>query len=222
MPDHSVVLVSGGMDSLVTLAIAAAESTVAAMHVNYGQRTESRELHAFQTICDYYRVEKRLVVDMSYFAAIGGNALTDESIALRKADLKSTEIPTSYVPFRNANFLSAAVAWGEVIGAQAIYIGAVEDDSSGYPDCRRSFYDAFSAAIREGTKPGSGIIIRTPIIGMSKREIVLRGAALNAPFELSWSCYASEDVACGECDSCALRLRAFSQAGIADPVPYRR
>ncbi len=221
MRERGVVLVSGGMDSLVTMAIAASECDVAAMHVNYGHRTEGREARAFTAICDHYKIERRLVIDMPHFAAIGGSALTDPSIALRRANLSDTSIPASYVPFRNANFLSAAVSWAETLGATGIYIGAVEEDSSGYPDCRAAFYDAFNGAIREGTKPESGIVIRTPVIAMSKREIVMRGASLRAPFELSWSCYAESDIACGECDSCALRLRAFAEAGIEDPLPYR-
>jgi len=138
------------------------------------------------------------------------------------ADLDSREIPTSYVPFRNANMLSIAVSWAEVIGATAIYIGAVAEDSSGYPDCRPEFYEAFQKVIDTGTKPDTHIEIRKPIIHLSKAEIVKKGIELNAPLHLTWSCYRSEDLACGTCDSCALRLRGFSQAGVADPIAYEK
>lgn len=218
--DVAIILVSGGMDSLVTAAIAAKEHQLAFLHVNYGQRTQSRELKAFNDIADHYHVQDRLVVDISYLAKIGGSSLTDSNIEVSKADLASKEIPTSYVPFRNANILSIAVSWAEVLIAKKIYIGAVEEDSSGYPDCRQVFYDAFNKAIELGTKPGSGIEIVTPIINMKKSEIIKKGAALDAPFRLSWSCYKNEDKACGECDSCALRLKGFQQAGLVDPIDY--
>lgn len=218
--DVAIILVSGGMDSLVTAAIAAKEHQLAFLHVNYGQRTQTRELKAFNDIADFYNVRERLVVDISYLAKIGGSSLTDNSIEVSKADLASKEIPTSYVPFRNANILSIAVSWAEVLIAKKIYIGAVEEDSSGYPDCRQVFYDAFNKAIELGTKPGSGIEIVTPIINMKKSEIIKKGAVLDAPFRLSWSCYKNEDKACGECDSCALRLKGFQQAGLVDPIDY--
>ena len=218
----SIVLVSGGMDSCVTAAIARAENdNLAFLHVSYGQRTEARERQAFNDIADHYGVEKRLDVSIEYLAKIGGSSLTDKNIAVTEADLESTEIPTSYVPFRNANMLSIAVSWAEVIGATSIYIGAVSEDSSGYPDCRPEFYAAFQQTINAGTKPDTHIEIRTPIIDLTKAEIVKKGIELNAPLHLTWSCYRSEDLACGTCDSCALRLRGFEQAGLNDPIKYR-
>ena len=219
--DRAIVLISGGMDSCVTAAIASQEYALAALHLNYGQRTERRELQAFNEIANHYSASRRLVVSMEHLAAIGGSSLTDTSIEVSAADLHRTEIPTSYVPFRNANFLSIAVSWAEVIGAQKIFIGAVEEDSSGYPDCRKSFYDAFNAVIREGTKPETHIEIITPLIAFTKAQIVRKGIELSAPLQLSWSCYQSEDLACGVCDSCALRLRGFAQAGVDDPIPYK-
>src|SRR6478672_1983547 len=217
----SICLVSGGMDSCVTAALAAAENdTLALLHVSYGQLTETRERKAFNDIADFYGVEKRLDISIEHLAKIGGSSLTDRSIKVTEADLDNKEIPTSYVPFRNANMLSIAVSWAEAIGANAIYIGAVAEDSSGYPDCRPEFYEAFQKVINTGTKPDTHIEIRTPIIHLTKAEIVKKGIELNAPLHLTWSCYRSEDLACGTCDSCALRLRGFAQAGIKDPIRY--
>jgi len=192
------------------------------LHVNYGQRTEARELRSFREIADFYKVEKRFVVDLDLIRQIGGSSLTDTSRALPEGDLDRAGIPSTYVPFRNANILSAAVAWAEVLGAAAVYIGAVEEDSSGYPDCREGFFEAFEQAVRLGTRPGSNIEIVTPVIRMSKAEIVRKGAELGAPFHLTWSCYRDETTACGRCDSCLLRLKAFADAGIPDPIPYRK
>ena len=218
----AVVLVSGGMDSCVTAAIAAeSHDELAFLHANYGQLTEARELLAFHAIAQYYTVTRTLVVPMTHLAVIGGSSLTDRSIPVTRADLAATDIPTSYVPFRNANMLAVAVSWAEVIGARSIYVGAVEEDSSGYPDCRRTFFDAYNAMITTGTKPGSGIAIVTPLLNMSKAEIVKRGGALGAPLALTWSCYQEQEEACGVCDSCALRLRGFQQAGVPDPIPYK-
>ena len=209
------------MDSCVTAALADAVSVrLAFMHVSYGQRTEARERIAFNDIADFYGVEKRLDVSIEHLAKIGGSSLTDALIEVSEADLASKAIPTSYVPFRNANMLSIATSWAEVIGAGAIYIGAVAEDSSGYPDCRPEFYEAFQRTINAGTKPDTHIEIRTPIIHLSKAAIVKKGIELGAPLELSWSCYRSEDLACGTCDSCALRLRGFERAGVRDPIPY--
>jgi 7-cyano-7-deazaguanine synthase len=219
---QAVVLVSGGMDSCVTAAIAQAEALdLCLLHVNYGQRTEARELRAFGALADHYAVPtaRRLVCSIAHLAAIGGSSLTDPGIPVSAADLASTDIPTSYVPFRNAHLLSIAVSWAEVIAAEKIYIGAVYEDSSGYPDCRPEYYAAFNEVIRLGTAAGT-IRIETPIIRMTKEEIILRGIALAAPLHLTWSCYQREDVACGECDSCALRLRGFQRAGIVDPIDY--
>jgi 7-cyano-7-deazaguanine synthase len=223
IPKSAIVLVSGGMDSCVTAAIAREETAeIAFLHISYGQRTERRERQAFNDIADFYNVEKRLDVSIEYLAQIGGSSLTDKTIEVTEANLESAEIPTSYVPFRNANMLSIATAWAEVLGARRIYIGAVAEDSSGYPDCRPEFYEAFEKAIDKGTKPATKIEIRTPIIHLSKADIVQKGINLDAPLRLSWSCYRSEDLACGTCDSCALRLRGFERAGQTDPIKYRR
>ncbi len=217
----AVVAVSGGMDSCVTAAIANQTHRLALIHINYGQRTEKRELRAFHDVADFYNAEKRLVIDFGYFAKIGGSSLTDKSIEVAKADLGNKEIPSSYVPFRNANILSACVSWAEVIGADAVFIGAVYEDASGYPDCRPEFFDAYEKMVDLGTKPSTKIKIETPIIHYSKTEIVKKGIELNAPLNFTWSCYQNEDEACGVCDSCAFRLRGFEHAGVEDPIPYK-
>jgi 7-cyano-7-deazaguanine synthase len=217
----AVCLVSGGMDSCVTAAIAREENgEVAFLHVSYGQRTEARERRAFEELADHFAVPKRLAVSIESLKAIGGSSLTDETIPVTQANLASREIPTSYVPFRNAHMLAIATSWAETIGAQRIYIGAVAEDSSGYPDCRPEFYEAFQRAIDAGTRPETRIEIVTPVIHLSKSDIVRRGLELGAPLELTWSCYVAEDRACGWCDSCALRLRAFAETGTRDPIGY--
>jgi len=218
--DLAVVLVSGGMDSCVTTAIASQKYSLAFLHLNYGQKTEKRELLAFSDIAKHYNVEHKLVVDARFFNEIGGSSLTDNSIPVSNADFTNLDIPTSYVPFRNANILSVAVSYAEVLGASKIFIGAVEEDSSGYPDCRLEFYNAFNKVIQIGTKPETNIQIETPLIHLKKSEIIQKGVELNAPLHLSWSCYQNNDVACGVCDSCALRLRGFEQAGVTDPIEY--
>jgi 7-cyano-7-deazaguanine synthase len=226
----AVVLLSGGMDSCVSAAIARERhgaGGIALLHAGYGQLTQDRELRAFTDIADFYSVQRRLVVQLDHFRAIGGSALTDKNISVPENQLdapssRGSSIPVTYVPFRNAHFLSVAVSWAEAIGARAIYIGAVEEDSSGYPDCRPEYYQAFQNVIREGTRPETQIEIVTPVITLKKSEIVRRGVALGAPLHLTWSCYQSEDAACGACDSCLLRLRAFAEAGVADPIPYRQ
>lgn len=220
----AVVLLSGGMDSCVTAAIANQTHRLALLHASYGQRTERRERRSFEAIADFYGVRERLVVRFDAFAQIGGSALTDQGIAVPESGEALSPhagIPITYVPFRNAHFLSAAVSWAEVIGASAIYIGAVAEDSSGYPDCRPEYYRAFQAVIREGTRPETHIEIVTPVIAMRKSEIVRRGVELGAPLHLTWSCYQSDDEACSMCDSCRLRLRAFAEAGVRDPIAYR-
>ncbi len=217
----AVVAVSGGMDSCVTAAIANQTHRLALIHINYGQRTEKRELRAFHDVADFYNAEKRLVIDFGHFAKIGGSSLTDKSIEVAKADLGNKDIPSSYVPFRNANILSACVSWAEVIGADAVFIGAVYEDASGYPDCRPEFFDAYEKMVDLGTKPSTKIKIETPIIHYSKTEIVKKGIELNAPLNFTWSCYQNEDEACGVCDSCAFRLRGFEHAGVEDPIPYK-
>jgi len=210
------------MDSCVVAAMLQQEGLeLNFLHTNYGQRTERRELACFATLADHFHAARRLVVDIRHLALIGGSSLTDTSMNVTPANLESTEIPTSYVPFRNANILSIATSWAEVIGAGIIAIGAVEEDSSGYPDCRAPFYDAFQRVVDLGTHPDTSIRIVTPVIHMAKDEIVRRGIALGAPFGDTWSCYQSDDVPCGVCDSCALRLRGFARAGVTDPLPYR-
>jgi 7-cyano-7-deazaguanine synthase len=216
---RAIVLLSGGMDSCVCAALAVRDHEAAALHVSYGQRTERRELRSFQAICDRLGIHDRLLVRNEALRAIGGSALTDTDIAVPESHAIGSGVPITYVPFRNAHFLSVAVSWAEVLGAQKIYVGAVEPDSSGYPDCRPAYYRAFNEVIRTGTKEGR-IEIVTPLIAMRKREIVTLGLELGAPFDLTWSCYQREDRACGVCDSCALRLRAFRDAGSRDPIPY--
>jgi len=220
-PQLAICLVSGGMDSCVTAAIAQQENDeLAFLHVSYGQRTEQRERESFEALADHFHVELRLAISLEQLARIGGSSLTDEAIPVTNANLASSVIPTSYVPFRNSHLLAAAVSWGEVIGASAIYIGAVAEDSSGYPDCRPEFYNAFQNVIDLGTKPETRITIRTPVIYLKKSEIVQKGLDLGAPLHLTWSCYQESELACGRCDSCALRLRAFREAGVPDPIPY--
>ena len=216
---RAVVLLSGGMDSSVCAALAAREYDTSALHISYGQRTEERERRAFISICDTLEIESRLMVKNDALRVIGGSALTDNKIAVPESHAIGQDIPVTYVPFRNAHFLAVAVSWAEVLGAEKIYIGAVEQDSSGYPDCRPAYYQAFNQVIRAGTKEGR-IEIVTPLIAMRKADIVRRGLELGAPFHLTWSCYSREDKACGVCDSCVLRLRAFREAGTEDPIPY--
>ena len=217
----AICLVSGGMDSCVTAAIANRENDeLAFLHVSYGQRTERREREAFEALADHFNVKSRLVISLEQLARIGGSSLTDAAIPVTAANLASSIVPSSYVPFRNAHLLASAVSWGEVIRASSIYIGAVAEDSSGYPDCRPEFYEAFQSAIDTGTKPETHLKIRTPVIHMKKSEIVQKGVELGAPLHLTWSCYQESELACGNCDSCALRLRAFREAGTTDPIPY--
>jgi 7-cyano-7-deazaguanine synthase len=215
-----VVLASGGMDSCVTTAIASLDYRLAMLHVAYGQRTEGRELQAFNALADFYKAEHRMVCRLGHLRQIGGSSLTDPNIPVESANLNRKDIPSSYVPFRNAHFLSVAVSWGEVLGAHKVFVGAVAEDSSGYPDCRPEYYEAFNCVIKVGTKPETDIEIVTPVIHMRKSEIVRKGAELASPLELTWSCYQREDIACGVCDSCALRLRAFQEAGLDDPIAY--
>lgn len=225
----AVVLLSGGMDSCVCAAIAREQhgaDGIALLHASYGQRTEQRERQAFEAIGNFYGVKERLVVQLDHFRTIGGSALTDKNIAVPENELTANEadgslIPVTYVPFRNAHFLSVAVSWAEATGAEAIYIGAVAEDSSGYPDCRPEYYKVFQELIRVGTRPETRIEIMTPVIALKKNEIIRRGIVLGAPLHLTWSCYQGEEKACGVCDSCLLRLRAFAEAGVTDPVPYQ-
>jgi len=224
-----VVLVSGGMDSCVTAAIANEKYRSAFLHVNYGQRTEARELLAFNEIADFYKAENRLTVSLEHLKVIGGSSLTDESVPIPCVDSSQSTIqnpqsaiPSTYVPFRNAHLLSIATSWAEVIGAGKIFIGAVEEDSSGYPDCRETFYQAFNKVIELGTKPETRVEIITPLIHMKKSEIVKKGMELGAPFHMTWSCYQNSEKACGRCESCGLRLKGFREAGIKDPILYEK
>lgn len=216
----AVVLVSGGMDSAVTAALTTREFELAFLHANYGQRTEQRELECFQRLADHLAVRQRLVVEFPALAAIGGSSLTDRLIPVREGPPVPGEVPSSYVPFRNAHLLAAATSWAEVLGARAIAVGAVWEDSSGYPDCRPEFYRAFEKVIEAGTRPSTRLRILTPVIGCTKAEIVRRGNKLSVPFEMTWSCYQAEERACGRCESCHLRLKAFREAGRSDPLLY--
>jgi 7-cyano-7-deazaguanine synthase len=217
----AVVCVSGGMDSCVTAALAALSHRLAFLHADYGQRTEDRERAAFHRLADHFRAEHRLVAAFPALGSIGGSSLTDLSIPVGEGEPEAGQVPTSYVPFRNAHLLAAATSWGEVLGAEAVFVGAVEEDSSGYPDCRPEFYRAYQRVVELGTRPETRIRIVTPVIAMSKADIVREGRKLHVPFEMTWSCYQSEDLACGVCESCRLRLRGFARAGVADPLPYR-
>ncbi len=220
MKPLAVCLVSGGLDSCVAAAVAAQDYELAFLHVNYGQRTEARELRAFHEIADFYKVKHRLVTEVPALKQIGGSALTDPNIAVPEDEPSPERIPITYVPFRNAHFLAIAVSWGEVLGAKRIFIGASQVDFSGYPDCRASFFTAYNQVIKEGTRPETEILIETPLINLTKAEIVKLGQKLGAPLHLTWSCYQREDVACGRCESCLLRLKGFREAGLKDPIPY--
>lgn len=217
----AIALISGGLDSCVAAAIARRETQrLGALHVSYGQRTAARELRAFEEVVAALGIEDRLVTNVGYLAQIGGSSLTDTSIPVSQADLQAREPPNTYVPFRNTHLLSIAVSWAEVTGARRVYIGAVEEDSSGYPDCRRVYFDEFERLVALGSRL-EGLEVATPLIAMRKSDIVREGLRLNAPLHLTWSCYAETQVACGICDSCALRLRGFQEAGVEDPLPYR-
>ena len=216
----AVVLASGGMDSCVCVAEAAREFAPALLHVGYGQRTAARELRAFHAIADHYGVTRRLVTTLDHLRQIGGSSLLDPALPVESGLPASRGVPSTYVPFRNAHLLAIGVSWAEVIGARALFIGAVEEDSSGYPDCRAAFYRAFQAAVDAGTRDDTRVTIRTPLIRLAKSEIVRRGLRLGAPLHLTWSCYTGQERACGRCESCRLRLRGFAGAGETDPIPY--
>jgi 7-cyano-7-deazaguanine synthase len=224
----AVVLASGGLDSTVCVAEAARACDLALLHLNYGQRTEARELRAFTEIADFYAVPaaRRLVADLAHLARIGGSSLLDRSLAVETGlphgrDAARRGVPSTYVPFRNAHLLALGVSWAEVLGARRLYIGAVEEDSSGYPDCRAAFFTAFQQAVDLGTRPGTSIVLATPLIALDKAAIVRRGLVLGAPLHLTWSCYVDQEQACGACESCRLRLRGFAGAGVVDPIGYR-
>ena len=218
----AVVLVSGGMDSAVVAAMVCREFEPAFLHLDYGQRTEARERAAFVALADHFAVKRRLITRVDPLGVIGGSSLTDPSIALTGAGRGEAGIPASYVPFRNTHFLAVAVSWGEVIGARWIYYGAVEEDSSGYPDCRESYVQSFNRLIEVGTRPETRLEVVAPLLHRGKAEIVREGMRLGTPFHLTWSCYGESQLACGECESCLLRLKGFRQAGFQDPLPYRK
>ena len=221
--DKAIVLASGGLDSCVSIACALKDRyEVCLLHINYGQRTQNREDRAFSDIADFYGITQKLIVDISYLRQIGGSSLVDSSMPIEEDTIPSAKgaIPSTYVPFRNANMISIAVSWAEVIGAKKIYIGAVEEDSSGYPDCREIFYQKFNDLLKVGLSPKNEVEILTPLIHLSKKEIVQKGIELEAPLHLTWSCYQNENKACGVCESCKLRLRGFELAGVKDPIKY--
>ncbi|PIE89539.1 MAG: 7-cyano-7-deazaguanine synthase QueC [Acidobacteria bacterium] len=220
MKPLAVVLASGGMDSCVSAAIAAESHELAFLHVCYGQKTEAREEQAFRHIAAHFGSERILVTHMDHLKAIGGSSLTSNDLKIADADLNFKGVPNTYVPFRNAHLLCMATSWAEVIGAEAVFIGAVEEDSSGYPDCTQSFIEAFNGVVEKGTKPETQIKIVAPLIQLNKAQIIKRGLSLKAPLDLTWSCYRNSRKACGKCDSCALRLRGFMQAGCRDPIEY--
>ena len=221
--EKAVIVVSGGMDSAVCASVARESCReLLFLHANYRQRTEEKELACFHALADHFGASERLVIDMGHIAAIGGSSLTDRSQSIETPDLHRTAVPGTYVPFRNANLLAAAVSWAEATKAEAVVIGAVAEDSSGYPDCSQAFIDAFQGAVDAGTAPGTKIRIVAPVIHMTKAEIVRMGVRLKTPLHLTWSCYRAGDIACGDCDSCALRLRGFVEAGVEDPIPYKK
>jgi len=219
--DVAVVLVSGGMDSAVVAALACREHEAAFLHLDYGQRTEVKERSCFEALADYFGVSKRLIARVDPLGSIGGSSLTDRSLPLSESRRGASVIPTTYVPFRNTHFLAAAVSWGEVLGAKWIFYGAVEEDSSGYPDCRESYLEAFNRLIEEGTRPETRLRVIAPLLHRNKGEIVREGVRVGAPFQLTWSCYGESERACGECESCLLRMKGFREAGYQDPIPYR-
>ncbi len=216
----AVVAVSGGLDSAVATAIAAEKHELALMHISYGNKTQKRELEAFHAIADFYNLDKRFVADIDHLRKIGNSSLTDRNIPVEDYDPNIQGIPPTYVPFRNANILSIAVSWGEAIGAGLIYVGMMEEDSAGYPDCTEDFINAFNNMIKVGTRPETNIELIAPLIHMTKGEVIKNGLELGAPLELTWSCYRNEEKACGKCESCVLRLRGYKELGIEDPIKY--
>ena len=216
----AVVAVSGGLDSAVATAIAAEKHELALMHISYGNKTQKRELEAFHAIADFYNLDKRFVADIDHLRKIGSSSLTDRNIPVEDYDPNIQGIPPTYVPFRNANILSIAVSWGEAIGAGLIYVGMMEEDSAGYPDCTEDFINAFNNMMKVGTRPETNIELIAPLIHMTKGEVIKNGLELGAPLELTWSCYRNEEKACGKCESCVLRLRGYKELGIEDPIKY--
>lgn len=221
-PPLAVVLMSGGLDSCVTAAVARQDYDLAFCHANYGQRTVIRELSAFRAQAAFFGVDLILEANLSFLGQIGGSSLTDLRQTVPTEARESPGIPSTYVPFRNSLFLATATAWAEVLGAEAIFIGANILDNPGYPDCRPVFFEAFNRLIDLGTRPETQIEIKTPLIHLDKAGIVRIGLDLKAPFELTWSCYVEDEVACGRCSSCVLRQKGFAAAGASDPLPYQQ
>jgi 7-cyano-7-deazaguanine synthase len=221
--DSAVILVSGGMDS----ATAVYEAMDAGydpylIHTSYGQNTEAKERECARLLAEHIDAEDFLHIETQHLATIGESSLTDDSIDVEEADLESDEIPSSYVPFRNANLLSMATSYAEAQDCDAIYIGAHSEDFSGYPDCRPAFFDAFQGVIDAGTKPDTSIELKAPFAEWTKTEIAQRGIELDVPYEITWSCYKSDSPACGTCDACAFRLQAFQNAEFEDPIEYEQ
>jgi len=217
----AVVILSGGMDSTTAVFIAKKKGyEIIPLHFNYGQRTEKKELKSFNDICNYLGIKNRYVIDIPFFKQIGASALVDENIEVPVDGIKPG-VPVTYVPFRNGIFLSIAAAVAEKEGASALFIGVVEEDSSGYPDCREEFIKNMERAVNYGTKPETHIKIKTPLIHLKKEDIVKKAIEVGVPLELTWSCYKEENEACGVCDSCRLRLKGFEKTGIKDPINYK-
>lgn len=219
---RSVALVSGGLDSCVAACWAAQRYELWLLHASYGQRTAVRELQAFDAIAEALGVpsQRRLQVDVPVLRQVGGSSLTDATLPVEQGEPDPTRIPGTYVPFRNTHLLAAAVSWAEVVAAQRIILGCMEQDSSGYPDCRADYIEAFNCLVERGARPGSGIRVEAPLMKLDKEGVVRLGLELGAPLQHTWSCYTGEQQACGSCESCRLRLRGFEAAGAADPIPY--
>ena len=216
----AVCIMSGGMDSTLCAYMMRQEGyEIVGVHFNYAQRTEKKELACFENICDALGVEERYVLDMSFFKQLGASALTDASIEVPTSGIEEG-VPVTYVPFRNGIFLSMASAIAEKEGAEAIAIGVVEEDSSGYPDCREAYIKSMQESVNLGTKESTRIEIKMPLVHLKKSQIVQKALELGVPLELTWSCYKNEEKACGVCDSCRLRLNGFAQAGVVDPITY--
>lgn len=217
----AVCILSGGMDSTLASYIAKNEGyEIIAVHFNYGQRTEKKELEAFREITSLLEVHEKYEINIPFFTQIGASALTDSSLEIPTGGVEAG-VPITYVPFRNGIFLSIATAIAEKHGAKALFIGVVQEDSSGYPDCTDTFIDKMENAMNQGTKEETQLEIITPLVHMSKAQIVTKALQLGVPLEKTWSCYANEEKACGVCDSCRLRLNGFALAEATDKINYQ-
>ena len=220
-PKKAICILSGGMDSTLASYMAKNDGyEIIAVHFNYGQRTQDRELKAFRDICDDLEILEKYEIDIPFFTQIGASALTDKNIDVPTGGIEAG-VPITYVPFRNGIFLSITAAIAEKEGATAMYIGVVQEDSSGYPECTDSFINDMKKAINQGTKEDTHIDILTPLVHLSKAQIVQEALRLNVPLEHTWSCYKEETEACGVCDSCRLRLNGFKIANQIDPIAYK-